>query len=53
MALRTKAPPDTDLVKGEYRDDNGKGVHFSGKGLREYGARWAEKVAPWIEKRLK
>ena len=45
--------PDTDLLKGEYRDDNGKGVHFSGKGLREHGARWAEKVAPWIEKRLK
>jgi hypothetical protein len=45
--------PDTDQLKGEYRDDYGKGVHFSGKGLREHGARWAEKVAPWIEKRLK
>ena len=45
--------PDTDQLKGDYRDDSGKGVHFSGKGLREHGARWAEKVAPWIEKRLK
>jgi hypothetical protein len=45
--------PDTDQLKGEYRDNNGKGVHFSGPGLREHAARWAEKVAPWLEQNLK
>jgi len=38
--------PDSDVLRGNLRD----GVHFSGKGLREHGARWAEKVAPWLEK---
>ena len=38
--------PDSDALRGDLRD----GVHFSGKGLREHGARWAEKVEPWLEK---
>jgi arylsulfatase len=38
--------PDSDALKGDLRD----GVHFSGKGLREHGARWAEKISPWLEK---
>lgn len=38
--------PDSDALRGDFRD----GVHFSGKGLREHGARWAEKVAPWLER---
>ena len=38
--------PDSDALRGDLRD----GVHFSGKGLREHGARWAEKVASWLEK---
>ena len=42
--------PDTDALKGELRDSGGKGVHFSGPGLREHGARWVDKVAPWLEK---
>ena len=42
--------PDTDALKGDLRDSGGKGVHFSGPGLREHAARWAEKVAPWLEK---
>jgi hypothetical protein len=37
--------PDSDALRGDLRD----GVHFSDKGLREHGARWAEKVAPWLE----
>ncbi len=45
--------PDTDQLKGEYRDQNGQGVHFNGKGLCEHAARWAEKVGPWIERNLK
>jgi TolB protein len=42
--------PDTDALKGEWRDNGGKGVHFSGPGLREHAAKWVEKVAPWLEK---
>ena len=45
--------PDSDALKGELRDEGGKGVHFSGPGLREHAARWVEKVAPWLEQRLK
>lgn len=40
--------PDTDALKGGFREANGQGVHFSGKGLREHGARWAEKVGGWL-----
>jgi hypothetical protein len=42
--------PDSDALKGHLRDTGGKGVHFSGPGLREHAARWVEKVAPWLEK---
>ena len=45
--------PDSDALKGELRDEGGKGVHFSGPGLREHAARWVEKVAPWLEQRFK
>ena len=45
--------PDSDALKGELRDEGGEGVHFSGPGLREHAARWVEKVAPWLEQRLK
>ncbi len=44
--------PDTDALDGAFRDGGGKGVHFSGAGLREHGARWAQKVAPWLEQQL-
>ena len=46
------AGPDSDALKGELRERGGKGVHFSGKGLREHAARWFEQVAPWLEKQL-
>ena len=42
--------PDTDALKGEWRENGGRGVHFSGPGLREHAARWVEKIAPWLEK---
>ena len=42
--------PDSDSLKSEWRDTGGKGVHFSGPGLREHAARWVEKVAPWLER---
>ncbi len=41
--------PDTDALKSEWRDSGGKGVHFSGPGLREHARRWVDKVAPWLE----
>jgi len=44
--------PDTDRLIGDLRDQAGKGVHFSGAGLREHGARWLVKVSPWLEKQL-
>jgi hypothetical protein len=45
------AGPDTDTLTGELRQNNGAGVHFSGKGLKAHGAMWAEKVAQWISQR--
>jgi len=42
--------PNSDAVKGLFRDSGGKGVHFSGPGLREHAARWFEKIAPWLAK---
>jgi alpha-L-fucosidase len=44
--------PDTDALKGELREGQGQGVHFSGEGLREHARRWAEKVVPWLEQQL-
>ena len=38
---------------GALRDAGGKGVHFSGPGLREHAARWAEKVVPWLDEILR
>ena len=45
--------PDTDAIKGAFREAGGKGVHFSGLGQREHAARWVEKVAPWLEQQSK
>src|SRR5262249_13219057 len=42
--------PDTDRLTGAWRESGGRGVHFSGPGLREHAARWVEKVAPWLER---
>jgi hypothetical protein len=41
--------PDSDAIKGHFRERNGQGVHFSGEGLQEHGHRWFEVVAPWLE----
>lgn len=45
--------PDSDAIKGNFRQNKGKGVHFSGEGLREHATQWAEKVSPWLEQQLK
>lgn len=44
------AGPDSDALKGDLRERNGQGVHFSGKGLREHGAKWATTILPWLER---
>ena len=44
--------PNTDELKGDMRDDNGKGVHFSGKGLQKHAELWFEKVSPWLSQQL-
>jgi pimeloyl-ACP methyl ester carboxylesterase len=44
--------PDTDALKGSLREKDGRGVHFSGPGLRAHGKLWVEKVAPWLEKQI-
>ena len=42
--------PNSDALKGEFRENGGKGVHFTGPGLREHAAKWVEKVGPWLER---
>lgn len=42
--------PDTDTLKGDMRERNGQGVHFSVKGLRAHGQMWAEKVLAWLNR---
>lgn len=41
--------PDSDALKGDLRERKGQGVHFSGQGLREHAAKWADKLVPWIK----
>ena len=42
--------PDTDTMVGDLRDLNGKGIHFSKKGLKVHGEAWAAKVSAWLDK---
>ena len=44
--------PDSDALKSAWRQNSGKGVHFSGPGLREHAARWADCITPWLEQQL-
>ncbi len=41
--------PDTDTLTGDNRDQDGKGVHFSPKGLRAHGRAWADKVTTYLD----
>jgi Carbohydrate esterase, sialic acid-specific acetylesterase len=45
--------PDTDMLVGDDRDFEGKGIHFSPKGLKAHGKMWAEKVSPYLDAILK
>ncbi len=44
------AGPDTDTLTGDNRDDDGKGIHFSVKGLTAHGRMWAKLVLKWMGK---
>ena len=44
--------PDSDALKGDLRERGGKGVHFSGPGLRAHAANWSERITPWLERQL-
>ena len=46
------AGPYTDPLKGEYRGQGGKDVHFSAKGLQKHGELWAEKVCDVLERKV-
>jgi hypothetical protein len=45
--------PDTDALTGDYRQNNGTGVHFSASGLQVHGKLWAEKVEAYLDPILK
>jgi hypothetical protein len=44
--------PDTDTLAGDNRDLDGKGIHFSPKGLKAHGEMWAGKVGVYLDKAL-
>ncbi len=44
--------PDTDTLTGDNRDMDGKGIHFSPKGLKAHGEMWADKVGAYLDKVL-
>ena len=41
--------PNTDTLGPEYRQNGGKGVHFSDAGLKAHGTLWAEAVERYID----
>ncbi|MDB6052519.1 MAG: hypothetical protein JWN25_42 [Verrucomicrobiales bacterium] len=44
--------PDTDSLSSNLRSNGGKGVHFSGAGLRAHAQLWADKVLPWLQSQV-
>lgn len=43
------AGPDTDDLTGDHRDMDGLGIHFSPKGLKVHGERWADSIRAWLD----
>ncbi len=43
------AGPDTDRFGEPYRQDGGRGVHFSARGLEAHGKAWAENVGKYLD----
>jgi Carbohydrate esterase, sialic acid-specific acetylesterase len=46
------AGPDTDALGAEFREKNGRGIHFNPRGLQRHGELWAECVGAWLEQQL-
>lgn len=45
--------PDTDTLTAAYRQNNGKGTHFSDAGLKAHGALWAQSIEVWLDPMLR
>lgn len=45
--------PDTDTLTMQYRQNNGKGVHFNDAGLKAHGLLWALAVEAYLDKMLR
>ena len=45
--------PNTDTLAGDNRQNNGKGIHFSAKGLKEHGKMWAEVAGAYLDSVLR
>lgn len=45
--------PDTDTLTMQYRQNNGKGVHFNDAGLKMHGLLWARAVETYLDKVLR
>lgn len=45
--------PDTDTLTTQYRQNNGKGVHFNDAGLKAHGLLWARAVETYLDKILR
>jgi hypothetical protein len=45
--------PDTDTLTGDNRDNRGKGIHFSPRGLHAHGQLWADKVSRYLNLALR
>lgn len=41
--------PDTDTLVGDTRDHDGRGIHFSPKGLSAHGLMWAQLVGDYLD----
>lgn len=41
--------PDTDTLTAQYRQNNGKGVHFNDAGLKAHGRLWARAVERYLD----
>lgn len=46
------AGPNTDELGPEFRQNNGKGIHFNARGLQRHGELWAQLVGAWLEQQL-
>ena len=44
--------PDTDTLGAPYRQNQGKGTHFSDEGLKAHGLLWAERVSAYLDHAL-